>query len=50
VDGNIIRPDINRTKLNKTNVLIYSWDMDFKENEIKPIKIVTRNKRKLHKV
>ncbi|NJD53703.1 MAG: hypothetical protein FIB07_12650 [Candidatus Methanoperedens sp.] len=42
VDGNIIRPDINRTKLNKTNVLIYSWDMDFKENEIKPIKILTR--------
>lgn len=40
-DGTIIIPRVNKTILNNTDVLIYSWDMNFKENEIKPVKIIT---------
>lgn len=34
-------PKVNKTTLGGTNVLIYSWDMNFDKNEIKPIKILT---------
>lgn len=36
-----IIPKVNKTTLGGTKVLIYSWDMNFDENEIKPIKILT---------
>ncbi len=41
VDGNRIIPIVNKSKLKEVDALIYSWDINFKENEIKNIKILT---------
>lgn len=41
IDGTNITPIPNKTTLNGKKVLIYSWDMNFEENEIKSVKIWT---------
>ena len=41
IDGTNITPIPNKTTLNRKKVLIYSWDMNFEENEIKSVKIWT---------
>lgn len=33
--------EASNTKLNNTEIILYSWDMDFNENEIKTVKIKT---------
>ncbi|MEZ5336493.1 MAG: hypothetical protein R2741_15385 [Methanolobus sp.] len=49
VDGNEIDFDYSYELYNDTEVLVYSWDMNFEENEIKHVKILTNTSANCYK-